>query len=141
MRGCVSLFVLALMSCNAKGPPPAPTAEVGVFFGGQVQRLSRVEVSTVRPPNMGFRVDFLAGASGEPLRHEITYELTRPGPSGRRVTQKGKLRLPEGQTRLDHVFPFEASYKLGVWNVRVVQGDHLLADRALYLVPPGSSSP
>jgi hypothetical protein len=134
------LLGFSLVGCATHEPSPTPTAEVGVFFGGQVQKLSRVEVSTVKPPKIGFRVEFPGRADDGDARPEISYELVRPGPSGRRVTHKGKLLLAEGQTQLDHLLPFDAGYKLGVWNVRVVHGEHLLADRAIYLVPARSSS-
>lgn len=135
----VALFML--VGCRAEPEMGAPRAEVGVFFGGQMQRVRRVEVPPVRPPKIGFRVEVPEGASAEFSQTPISYEIVRPGPEGRRVTEKGDLSLAPGQSRIDHVISFKSHQRLGVWNVRVLAGEEILADRALYLVPGSAPTP
>lgn len=143
MRGAIGLlcFLGGTVGCQSDPGPALPSAEVGVFFGGQVQRVKRVEVQKVRPPKIGFRIVFPEDALPEHLNSPIDYEVVRPGPAGRRVTKKGTLKLPAGQDRIDHVIALSPTDKLGVWNVRVVQSDTVLADRALYLVEAPTIAP
>lgn len=125
---------LLVTGCGGEDASSEPIVEVGIFFGGQVQHVKKVEVPPVRPPKIGFRVDFPKDVP-EMLRSEtIEFEVVRPGPAGRRVTERGTLTLPRGQERIDHVLKLSPTDKLGVWNVRVVQKQTVLADRALYLV-------
>lgn len=131
-----NLFAWTLFGCEAE-EPPRPTAEVGVFYGGQVRLAEHIEVSTVKPPKIGFRVDLPVPDPSQTL----TYELVRPGPAGRRVTKKGKFSVSADQSRIDHVFDVDEPGRLGIWNVRVIYGDLLLADRALYLTPKSAGSP
>lgn len=136
MRDVRKLTVpLLLLVCSCHDPPPSspPEVQIGVFFGGQIQRLKKVEIPAVRPPKIGFRVQMPKDPSSGSLEEPIRYEIVRPGPAGRRVTEKGTLIVPQGQARMDHVIELDASSNLGLWNVRVVQGHSLLADRALYL--------
>lgn len=131
----LAISVLPLGACQPE-EAPLPTAEVGVFYGGQVQRVERLEVSTVKPPKIGFRV-----VVPDSVRHEpISFELVRPGPAGRRVKKAGVFELASDQKQLDHVFSWEDEERLGIWNVRVTMGELLLADRALYLVPKTAGS-
>lgn len=130
----------AVVACQSEAPPSQPSAEVGMFFGGEVQRLKKVEIPPVRPPKVGFRVVFPEDTPQKQWNEPIEFEVVRPGPAGRRVTKMGTLKLPDGQHRIDHVIAISPTDKLGVWNVRVVQGDMVLADRALYLVPTASAS-
>ncbi len=126
---------LALIACQNAPAELTPEVEVGVFYGGQIQRLTSIEVSPVTPPRFGFRVIFPpAGDETQALVRKVSYEIVKPGPAGRRVTEEGNLEIPRGQTQLDHVVEFPEDAKLGVWNVRVVWSDRILADRALYLV-------
>ena len=129
-----ALGLSVFIGCSPHEESAQPYAEVGVFFGGQMQHVKLVEVPPVRAPNVGFRVHFPPGVPAELLAQEITYEVVRPGPEGRRVTKKGTLKLPPGERRLDQVLSLAEPRKLGLWNVRVLQGTTLLADRALYLV-------
>lgn len=135
------LFLSGATSCRGEVISPEPSAEIGVFFGGQVQRLTKVEIPPVRAPKIGFRVIFPESATAVQRSQPIQYEVVRPGPAGRRVTKKGTLRLPQEQDRIDHVLPFSSSDALGLWNVRVVQNETVLADRALYLVAAPNVAP
>lgn len=137
---CLLCLLSGTAACQSEGAPLQPSAEVGVFFGGEVQRLKKVEITPVRPPKIGFRVVFPENVPQKQRSEPIEYEVVRPGPAGRRVTKMGKLKLPEGQQRIDHVIAISPVDKLGVWNVRVVQGDVVLADRALYLVAAATAS-
>ncbi len=126
---------VAMIACQSAPAEQAPEVEVGVFYGGQIQRLKSIEVSPVTPPHFGFRVIFPpADDKAEQLERKVSYEIVKPGPAGRRVTEEGSLEIPPGQTQLDHVVEFPEDAKLGVWNIRVVWSEKVLADRALYLV-------
>lgn len=144
MKGAVGLSLLLSVlttQCRFDDAPQEPLVEVGVFFGGQVQRVKKVEVPAVRPPKIGFRVDFPEGVPEELRKQVIEFEVVRPGPAGRRVTERGSVTLPPGQERIDHVLKLSPTDKLGVWNVRVVQNQTVLADRALYLVAESTPTP
>jgi hypothetical protein len=136
------LVVPFLLGCAHEEESVGPTAEIGIFFGGQMQRAQRIEIPVVRPPKVGFRVHFPASKEGAARASgEIVYEVVRPGPAGRRVTKKGTLKVPAaGEARVDHVLSVAAPRKLGLWNVRVLYGGRILADRALYLTRPLASS-
>jgi hypothetical protein len=129
-------FLLLALACSTSDVAPA-TAEIGVFYGGQVQRAEHLEVSTVRPPKIGFRVHLPSSSPGGQVR----YELVRPGPAGRRVTKNGSFEVSRGQETLDHVFSWDDTARLGIWNVRVTLDDQLLADRAIYLTKKAAASP
>jgi len=66
----------------------------------------------------------------------VRYEIVRPGPAGRRVTKSGELNVAASMKHVDHVVQLDSSSKMGHWNIRVVQGERVLADRALYLRRP-----
>lgn len=141
MRHVVVLAALSLsLACAEEQRSFEPIVEVGVFFGGQMQRLRRVEVPAVRRPKIGFRVRFPAEAPARAFDEPIEYQVVRPGPVGRRVTESGKLTPTPSEFQVDQVISLAPERRLGVWNVRVVQGDRLLADRALYLVSPPASA-
>jgi len=110
--------------------------EVGVFFGGQVQRLSRIEIDVAHPKTVGFRVHLAHGRQAKTL---ISYEIVAPGPAGRRVTRTDSFSVEPGRDQIDQVIPLGQDPKWGVWNVRVTSDQGILADRALFLVEPGAS--
>lgn len=114
----------------------APRVEVGVFYGGQVQHLERVEVDRARPPTLGFRVH-LPSARSEPKT--ITYEVISVGPAGRRVAYRQTIQVPVDRAQIDQVIPVPGEARLGLWNVRVTEEARILADRALYLVERGGN--
>lgn len=139
--GFMLLLGVCAFGCHAEGAAAEPIVEVGIFFGGQVQRVKKVEVPPVHPPKIGFRVVFPEGVPPESRSGVIEFEIVRPGPAGRRVTKKGTLRLLPGQDQIDQVFNLTPTDKFGVWNVRVVQNETVLADRALYLVKAPAAAP
>ncbi len=116
--------------CNP-GTPTPPQVLIGVFFGGQVQQLKRVEVDRSRPPTVGFRVH-LPQDRGTAL--QLTYEVVAPGPAGRRVTRQERLSIPADRRQVDQVVPLAHDARLGLWNIRVTDEQRVLADRALFLV-------
>ena len=125
--------VLALMfgaACDAPQTQP-PTVEVGVFYGGQVQKVQRISVDRNAPPKIGFRIE-LSNIQSED--RNISCEVVSVGPAGRRVTRTTRIEVPKGATRVDHVIPLPADARLGIWNVRVTDDRRVLADRALFLV-------
>lgn len=121
----------SLCSGCAQAPSPVPRVEVGVFFGGQVQQLQRVEVDRARPPTIGFRVQLPQGRSAAT---HLSYEIVALGPAGRRVTRQEQLAIPPDQERVDQVVSIPPEARLGLWNIRVSDEHRVLADRAIFLV-------
>lgn len=121
----------ALSGCDVAGDARDVEAHAGVFYGGQVQRLAAVDWSSAAPPKIGFRVLF--SGSEQRVEHIVRWELTRPGPAGRRVTEIGEDHLPAGRRQFDQVLEFPPSAPLGTINVRVLVDDQLVVDRALVL--------
>lgn len=81
---------------------------------------------------VGFRVEREA-SSGEHVL-ELSWEIVRPGPLGRRVTETGRGTLERGRLRFDHVLEVP-DRQLGTYNVRVLADGRIVLDRALLLVP------
>lgn len=133
----VASLLFPALGCEDSQDVALPEAEIGIFYGGQVQRLKSFELSTVQPPKFGFRVTFPASGTepASPVRR-VRYEVVRPGPAGRRVTKEGELELPPGQRQLDHLVELPDHARPGIWNVRVVAEGAILADRALNLEAP-----
>jgi hypothetical protein len=122
-----SLGSLGSLGCTS--PEVARTrGSVGVFYGGQLQELSVVDWKPERLPTLGFRLTF-AG----PGPHRVNYEVTRPGPAGRRVAELGALTPPAGQLVLDQRISLEPTSPKGTWNVRVSVDDRVVIDRALVI--------
>lgn len=126
----VFLAFFPLAACQASEVQAGPVVEIGVFYGGQVQKLGRVEVSAVSSPKFGFRARLPKPASQAVL---FESEVVFLGAAGRRVTRSKQLTLPAGQTQLDHVIEWKPGSRQGLWNVRVQSQGRVLADRALYL--------
>lgn len=138
-RALGQLFLLAELALFQGGCEPEPrgwrpSAEIGVFYGGQVQRLEEVEFSTLHPPKIGFRV-WSNREPGDEAPKQVLFQLVRPGSAGRRVTKEGALRIGPTQPKVDHLFEVAPNSKLGLWNVRIVVDGQLVADRALRVVP------
>ncbi len=131
----LALFGLALAvtpACGDAGGERDLRASLGVFYGGQVQQLERVSISRTSAKVIGFRVErALTSRDGE---LEINWEIVRPGPLGRRVTETGRGALPSGQLRFDHVLE-TPDRQLGTYNIRVLVEGRIVLDRALLLVP------
>ncbi len=136
-RAAALLVVLSISACRKGGDEGRllPRAELGVFYGGQVQERIEVEMPPdVGRPTIGFRLSF-----PEPLTAPATvrWEVDMPGPARRRVTRVAQATLEPGQSRFDRVIEVPRSASLGLWNVRVQVGDELAIDRALLLFEPG----
>lgn len=126
-RACLVL-VLALAGCRERGPQAA-RAELGVFFGGQVQEREAIPFELDRGrQTQGFRVE-LGDTSDRAAT--VRWEIDRPAPRGGRVTELGQAELRAGQRRFDCEIPFKPGDPLGIWNVRVLVDDVLVLDRAV----------
>jgi hypothetical protein len=136
----LGLGLALLMGCERPRADPGPveSAELGVFFGGQVQERDEIPFELDRAKQtVGVRIDFR-----KPLAHPATvsWEIDMPGSSRRaraiegrkdqgRVTKLGQARARAGQSRFDHVLFFEPGDPLGVWNFRVQVDDQVVIDR------------
>jgi hypothetical protein len=74
----LGLAVSGTSGCETPRSVHPAVGAFGVFYGGQVQERTELEVSPFHPPVFGFRVKF-----AEPLTesHQIEYEVVRPGPN------------------------------------------------------------
>lgn len=134
-----ALAAALALACQQRGPTPGePTAEFGVFFGGQIQHLQIIPLNLDRTKqNVGFRVS-LPTAAARAL--QVRWELDMPGstrgvrdlegrPGLGRLVRLGRLSLPAGEHQLDHALPFEKGDPLGTWNVRILLEGEILLDR------------
>lgn len=124
-----------LLACGGETPVPLPLAEVGVFYGGQVQQTKVVEVGRVHPPQLGVRVRWPENVITSRQDVSLVVEVTRPGAAGRRVVERTELTFKHDRERVDHLLRLEPEDRLGTWNVRVEHPSALLADRAILLKP------
>lgn len=127
------LLCLALAAaCDRPKAPRGPLerAELGVYFGGQVQERREIPFNLDRSAqSQGFRLTFR-----EPLTRpvEVRWEIDRPAPRGRgRAVELGDARARIGQTVLDQEIVMKPGDPLGTWNVRVFVDGELVIDRAI----------
>lgn len=116
---------------------PVRQAELGVYYGGQIQQLRQVPWPTEGArPTLGFRLTF-----AEPLSEElqVKWEVDMPtrGGASSRVQRIQETRAGKGQERLDQSIEIPANAELGTWNVRVIAAERLVIDRAVRLFDPG----
>lgn len=142
MRRAVVVSVLGLASVSCSEPtssaPRVGRAELGVFYGGQVQQLRSVPwPSGARQPTWGFRLVFR-----EPLAQELAvrWEVDMPSRTarGQRIERVSEVSVGAGRVRLDQAIDVPAAAELGLWNVRVIAAERLVLDRAVRLFDPGS---
>ncbi len=124
---CAGALLLAALGCS--GPEPkAPSGVVGVFFGGQVQELAEIEIRSERVPSFGFRLALPGDTT-----HRVRWEITRPGPLGRRVVEQGSSDLRGARATYDQPIALTRESPRGTWNVRVTVDEVLVVDRALVI--------
>jgi len=133
-RRTFTLTLLAMLATATSCEPPAERqgpvrrAQLGLFFGGQVQERDEIPFTLDRSKQtQGFRIDFAAPLAA-PL--DIRWEIDRPKIRGNgRVAELGAGQARVGQERFDHELPFEPGHPLGTWNVRVIAGEQIVIDR------------
>jgi hypothetical protein len=127
-----AICLLVVVGCKreARAPGPVRAAELGVFFGGQVQDRQEIPFCLDRgKQTQGFRLEFAAPLTA-PLR--VRWEIDRPGPRGKgRAVEHGEAQARVGMERFDHELPFKPGDPLGTWNVRVFVGDERVLDRRI----------
>ncbi|HEX9621436.1 MAG TPA: hypothetical protein VF989_14935 [Polyangiaceae bacterium] len=132
------LVVLLAAACRDRAGSESPLvrAELGVFFGGQVQERHAIpfEVDRARQ-TQGFRVE-LRGAGDRPVT--VRWEIDRPASRGERVAELGRAELAASERRFDREIPFKPGDPLGIWNVRVLVDDVLVLDRAVEVYDQGA---
>ncbi|HKY40965.1 MAG TPA: hypothetical protein VJN18_33755 [Polyangiaceae bacterium] len=125
-----------LFACQRAPEGVVKEAELGVFFGGQVQQLEQIpkQLDPARQRH-GFRLTF-AG----PLSRDVpvTWELSLPAPSkgGPRPALVGQATAKAGQAVLDVPLAFRAQDPLGAWHARVTADGGVVIDRNFVVVAP-----
>lgn len=130
-RLACGLLLLVTAGCGEDG---RITGAVGVFYGGQVQELEQVTLDPLRAPSFGIRVEFPESTRGRD--HDVRWEVVRPGPLGRRVTEVGELQVKGDRAALDQVLPVDLREAPGLANVRVVVDGQVVIDRAIDVRKP-----
>lgn len=113
-------------------------AELGVFFGGQVQELKDIpkQLDPGRQRH-GFRLTFRGPLQRElPVRWEIS--LPAPEKGGPRAAHVGQATAKAGETVLDVTLGFRPGDPLGSWHAKVSAGDQVVIDRDFNVVAPGA---
>lgn len=134
-RRAVLFGAVALGLCLACARPETPRgpierAELGVFFGGQVQERREIPFSLDRTKQtLGFRLTFREPQS-RPA--ELRWEIDRPGPRGRgRAVEMGDAKARAGQTVFDQEIVMKPGDPLGTWNIRVFVDGEAVLDRSV----------
>lgn len=126
-----------LLGCSTASS--VPEAELGVFYGGQIQELRRVPLSDQPGKDRyGFQVHLGAPVAATT---PVTWEIARPAryEAGKWVpaqTEVGHEDLSAGESQFSKVFSFQPGAALGTWNFRVLVGRRLVLDRALEIYDP-----
>ncbi|MCC6663122.1 MAG: hypothetical protein IT375_05215 [Polyangiaceae bacterium] len=134
-------LVLWAMACAVACDPPAAAvgpvarAELGVFFGGQVQERTEIPFTLDRNrQTQGFRLTFHQALS---RRVEIRWEIDRPGPRGRgRAVELGDSQARPGMAVFDQEIAFKPGDPLGNWKLRVFVDGEVALDRSLVIYDP-----
>jgi len=117
------------LACQRSAPSVVQEAELGVFFGGQVQELKELE-KELDPARQrhGFRLTFR-----EPLERDVrvTWELSLPvsDKGGPRAAQVGETMARVGQASLDVPLSFRPTDPLGSWHAKVTADGVTVIDR------------
>lgn len=102
--------------------PPEIKVEVGVFFGGQLQKRNQwpLVLDTTRQ-TQGFRV-----VLRDPLSAEapLSWELARPRMDSKRrlqqITSQYQATLPVGTKTSDQLIPFDEADRPGTWRLKIM---------------------
>lgn len=124
------------VSCQRAKPELVKEAELGVFFGGQVQELKEIpkQLDAARQRH-GFRLTFAAPLPRDiPIAWEISLPpVDKPGP---RPALIGAVTARAGQTVLDVPLAFRSSDPLGAWHAKVTADGRVVIDRDFQVVAP-----
>ena len=153
LRACFALpllFAALVGACQRAHESVVAEAELGVFFGGQVQELKEIakELDPARQRH-GIRLAFRA-----PLTHEVkvVWELSLPVPEkspaglahAPRSAIVGETLVRVGESRLDVPLAFRPSDPLGTWHAKVTADGKVVIDRDFNVIappPPPKSAP
>jgi hypothetical protein len=127
----------AAAACNQPEAPRGPVAraELGVFFGGQVQERKEIPFTLDRTKQtQGFRLTF-----HEALRAPVAvrWEIDRPAPRGRgRAVELGDAQARVGMRVFDQELMMKPGDPPGAWSVRVFVGDEVVVERRVEIYDP-----
>jgi hypothetical protein len=127
-----------LLGCQREREPRGlvESAEFGVFFGGQVQQLTRIK-KQLDPERQrhGFRVSFT-----KPLPRDVkvAWEIALPATDANapRPALVGQTTARQGSSVLDVPLAFRPSDPLGAWHAKVTADTEVVIDRDFSVVAP-----
>jgi hypothetical protein len=144
----IAVAVAMCGSCH-EAPPPGSVvrAEFGLFFGGQVQRLTEIPFEPdPAKQTLGFRVEFSTVVE-RPLRFQWELDMPntqpprRSGADGRppkRVVRDREGRVLPGRRFFEQVVRLDPNAALGTWSIRVRVGKDCVIDRPFLLYDPAA---
>lgn len=130
------LLAISLCAACQRSEGLVKEAELGVFFGGQVQELKEIakELDPARQQH-GIRLSFR-----EPLPRDVkvVWELSLPVPEkgGPRAAIVGEVTARAGQDALDVPLAFRPTDPLGAWHAKVTVDGATVIDRDFSVVAP-----
>lgn len=145
----ISLFgaLGAGLACDTAAPPArgVARAELGIFYGGQIQERAEIPLSLDRArQRQGFRLT-LVPAPTEAV--EVRWEVGKPG-QGRAVAdahgrkarprsaQLGRAHFRPGEPVFEQAIEFAPGDPLGLWNLRVLVGSEVVLERPFVVYDP-----
>jgi hypothetical protein len=141
-RPLLLLAASVLAACDVPAPAepsPVVSVELGVFFGGQIQEREVISLVFDRSAQeYGFRIEF-SEPVGAPL--PVRWEVDMPAPKSaepERLTRLSEALVAKGRRQLDQVLALRPGDPLGLYNYRIVVGQELVLDRAVWIVEPDS---
>ena len=136
MKRRLALLLFLASACQRGKPSVVKEAELGVFFGGQVQELQEIpkELEPGRQQH-GFRLTFRAPLAKDlPVAWELSLPATEKG--GPRAALLGQATAKAGQSVLDVPLTFRPTDPLGSWHAKLTAAGQLLVDRDFRVVAP-----
>lgn len=139
-----SVTSLLLGACKPTTDSPIESAEFGVLFGGQIQERTEIpfDLDSNRQ-SLGFVITFRRPMDRPATLH---WEVSKAGPQSRlpdplaRRVELFDAPVAAGQTHVSKSITFQPGDSLGLWNLRVVLGDHLALDRSFLVYDESSRS-
>ncbi len=132
--------IFAACSRHGSAPDTQVKAQVGIFFGGQIQSRSEWPLVLDRArQTQGFRLEFRQ-VLREPAH--VTWEIVRPAAQQKRHgslhgesnTSSFDVTVPAGANRFDQLIPFADNDRVGEWKLQVLVNGISVLSRSIRVV-------